>query len=239
MKPIKKEEKAAEVNVNVENRIAISILVGLALLGVVIFGIFKDFDAQGYVDSILRQTFVGDVKVAAQMADETTEEELLVQYEEGIRSFVSSNIIGGVTMSEEMQNQYVELCKDIFKSAKFEVKEAEKLSGKEYKVPVEYQSSDIFKNFSEDVKEEYRQLVQKVDAGEYKGTEEEINAQMQKEFLENTYHLLEAAHKDAKYAEKETMIFTVKKGASDLYTVDEAQVYQFVLKIMGLDEIQD
>lgn len=239
MKLVKKEEKAAEKNVNIQNRIAIAILAGLALLGVVIFGIFRDFDAQGYVDSILKQTFAGDVEAAVQMTDETTEEELLMQYEEGIRSFVSSNITSGVEMSEELQEEYIAVCKDIFKSAKFEVKEAEKISGKEYKVPVEYQTVDTFKKFTVAVGEEYARLVQKVDNGEYKGTEEEINAQMQKEFLENTCQLLAIAHKDAEYAQKETMVFSVKKGQDDLFTIDDEQVYELVVKIMGLDEIQD
>ena len=222
-----------------KNRIVSAIIVGIALIGIVAFWLFRDFDAQGYVNAILAQTFKGDVKVAAEMIEASTEEELAAQYEEGIKSFVAGNITGGVEMSEEMQEQYISLCKEIFASAKFEVKEAEKLSRKEYKVPVEYCTTDIFSKFSEAIKAESQRLLEKVDNGEYKGTVEEINAQMQKEFLENSYQMLETAYEQAECAEKETMIFTVKKGASDLFTVDDAQVYKFVIKIMGLDEIQD
>lgn len=235
----KSDEKVTEKNIKTESRIALAVVIGIALLVVVLFGIFRDFDAQGYVEAILSQTFKGEVESVVEMTKETTEEELLAQYEESIRSFMTSNITGGVEMNEEMQQQYVALCKEIFKSAKFEVKAAEKISRKEYKVPVEYQTSDIFQQFNAAVKAEWDRLVQKVDNGEYKGTEEEISAQMQKEFLENTYQLLETANKEANYSEKETLVFTVKKGTSNLYTINDGQVQELVVKIMGLDEIQD
>lgn len=235
----KNDKKAQEKAVKTESQIAIGIIIALALLGVVIFGLFRDFDAQGYVKAILSQTFKGEVEAVVEMTEETTEEELLVQYEEGIRSFVTSNLTGGVEMSEEMQEQYIELCKEIFASVTYKVKGAEKVSRKEYKVPVEYNSVDIFKTFSESIKEESARLLQKVDSGEYKGTVEEINAQMEKEFLENSYQLLVTAFEQVEQAESETLIFTVKKDDGGLFKVDDAKVHELVIKIMGLDEIQD
>ena len=132
------------------------------------------------------------------------------------------------------------MCKDIFKSAKYEIKEAEKISKKEYKVPVEYRTSDFMKQYAEAVAAEWDKLLKTVDKGsQYSGSQEEILSQMQKDFLENSYQLLEQSYKDAEYAEKETMIFTVRKNVDDLYTIEEGKVHQFIVKIMGLDEIQD
>lgn len=238
MKLVNKEEKTVKTK-KPSNLIVVAILVGVGLLGIVAFGIFRDFDAQEYVDAILQQTFKGNVKTATELTEGTTEEELLAQYEEGIDSFVAGNITGNAEMDDELKEKYVALCKEIFGAAKFEVKEAEKISRKEYKVPVEYYTTNIFAEFTESVNQEVQRLVEKVNQGEYVGTEEEIQEQMQKELSENAYKILEDAYKEAECAEKETMIFTVKKGASDLFTVDDAQVHKFVVKIMGLDEIQD
>ena len=235
----KQDAVVMEKKVKTESRIALAVVLGLALLGIVAFGIFRDFDAQGYVNAILSQTFKGEVKAIVEMTEATTEEQFLEQYEEGIRSFVTSNLTGGVEMSEEMQEQYVTLCKEIFASVTYKIGEAEKVSRKEYRVPVQYSSVDIFQTFSELIKTESDRLLQKVDNGEYKGTVEEINTQMEKEFLENSYQLLVTAYEEAECAESETMIFNVKKDEDGLFVVDDAQVYEFVIKIMGLDENQD
>lgn len=238
MKLTKNEENNVKTQKS-SNLIAAAILVGIGLLGIVAFGIFRDFDAQEYVNAILQLTFKGKAETTAQLTEGTTEEELLAQYEDGIESFVRGYIIGDAKMNEEERARYISLCKEIFNAAKFEVKEAEEISKKEYKVPVEYYATNVFAEFSESVKLEMQRLVEKVNQGGYTGTEEEIQEQMQTEFLENVYQILEKAYQEAECAEKETMMFTVKKGASDLYTVDEAQVHRFVIKIMGIDVIQD
>ena len=179
------------------------------------------------------------VASVASMVEGQTEEELYAQYEEGIESFVVNNITSGVEMDAELQEKYIALCREIFAAMKYDVKEAEKISRKEYQVPVEYQSADIFKNFVTAVSNEYTRLMQKVENGEYQGTLEEINAQMQADYLNNTYELLKTAYEAVQYAGPETMIFTVKEDENGLFTLDEAQIYEFITKIMGLDEIQD
>ena len=62
---------------------------------------------------------------------------------------------------------------------------------------------------------------------------------MQADYLNNTYELLKTAYEAVQYAGPETMIFTVKEDENGLFTLDEAQIYEFITKIMGLDEIQD
>ena len=71
----KNDKKTQEKAVKAENQIAIGIIIALALLGVVIFWLFRDFDAQGYVEAILSQTFKGEVEAVVEMTEETTEEE--------------------------------------------------------------------------------------------------------------------------------------------------------------------
>lgn len=225
-----------------KTKIVIAVVASVAvvvLLAIVGMWVFRDFDAQGYTSAMLDQTFKGKVETAASMVEGQTEEELYAQYEEGIESFVVNNITSGVEMDAELQEKYIALCRGIFAAMKYDVKEAEKISRKEYQVPVEYQSADIFKNFVTAVSNEYTRLMQKVENGEYQGTLEEINAQMQADYLNNTYELLKTAYEAVQYAGPETMIFTVKEDENGLFTLDEAQIYEFITKIMGLDEIQD
>lgn len=212
--------------------------VAIAMITVACSWIFRDFDAQGYVNAVLNQHFQGDISTVSEYVDKTPEE-LTAQYEEGVASFVNNNITSGVEVDEELEQKYIELGKNIFSIMQYSVKEAEKISSKEYNVPVVYQTMNVFPTFIEQVEAESVRIKDKVEAGEYQGTLEEINAQMQEEFLNNAYICLNYAYREVRYEAKETMIFKVTKNEDGLFVIDESQIHEFTSKIMGLDEIQD
>lgn len=232
----KKEEKQSSSNSLLW---AFAGFVAIAMITVLCAWIFRDFDASGYVNAVLDQHFQGEVGMAAQFVEGKTEEELYAQYEEGVLSFVQNNITSGVEVDEELEQKYVELGKDIFMIMQYNVKEAEKIRGKEYNVPVEYQTMNVFPTFIEEVQKEAEKIKEKVNKGEYQGTLEEINAQMQEEFLQNSYICLRHAYREVRYEFKETMIFKVTRNDDGLYVIDESQIHDFTSKILGLDEIQD
>lgn len=236
MSKSKKEEKQSASNSLLW---AFAVFVAIVMLTAVCSWFFRDFEATGYVNAVLDQHFKGDVNSVAEFVDDKTEAELLAQYEEGVISFVQNNITSGVEVPEDLEQKYIELGKDIFLRLKYTVKDAERISRNEYRVPVEYQTMNVFPTFIELVKQESQKIKDKVEAGEYKGTVEEINAQMQEEFLNNAYDCLNQAYEDVTYEEKETMIFTVKKNKDKLFEIEEDQIYDFTTKILGLDEIQD
>lgn len=220
--------------------VALVVLVLIIALGTVAsFGIFRSFDARGYVEAILDQTMKGEVEEALKMTDGTTELALLMQYEEGITSFVQENIISGVEVGEELEEKYKETCKKVFADMKYEVQDVEKISKNEYRVLVTYQASDVFAKFIASTTTEATRLKEKVEDGEYRGTVEEINAQMQKDFLENSYAYFQEAYDTMEYGEEKTMVIKVTKGENGLYELNEAEITQFLVKILGLDEIQD
>ena len=203
-------------------------------------GNFREFDAQGYVEATLNQTLKGEVEAAVEMTEDATEEALLLQYEESIASFVKNSILNNKEVDEELEANYIALCKKLFASMKFEVQEAEKISNEEYRVPVNYQTTDVFQKFVVSVNEEAARLKALAETGdEYRGTLEEINAQMQTDFLNNSYTLLEQAYENMEYGEVETVVFDVKKGENDLYSLSEEEIMQFITKILNLDEKQD
>ena len=207
---------------------------------VVVFGVksLNSFDAQGYVRGILEQNFKGEIKEVSTVVDGQTEETLLQQYEDGIEAFLKNRLMYGVEMDEETEEKYIALCKEIFKTMKYEVKEAEKVGEEKYQVPVEYQTSDVFLKFDTLIAEESARIFAKADKGEYLGTVDEINLQMQQEFLDNSYELLKKANEEAEYGEKETVVIVVEKNEKGLYTMG-TQLNEFVLKITCEDVNQD
>lgn len=211
--------------------IAMGILVGMALM--------RDFDAERYVSVILDQTFQGKVEGATEIIEGVTEEELYQQYEDGVTAFVKNNIISGVEVDAEAEAKFIELGKNIFSSMKYDVVSVEKISREEYDVKVSYQPSDVFLKYIEYVALESQKITDKVEAGEYKGTVDEINAQMESEFLASAYTLLEQAYTDMEFGEAQEMEFIVKVGATELYQLREDELHKLMVKIMRLDEIQD
>lgn len=214
-------------------------IVGIGMLMVVAMGVFRDFDARTYTQVILDQTFKGKVDEEAEIIGESDPDAMLQQYEAGIVSFVRNNIINDVTMSDELTNKYIALAKQIFASMKYEVKEAEKVDKREFLVPVEFQPTDLFTKFTAAVAEESDAMEKKAYQGEYKGSFEEINAQMEEEFLVNCYNRLETLAKEMSFGEKETMKLTVATNEAGNFTLDEQELQQFIQKILGLDAIQD
>ncbi len=233
------EEKKKSTKIKVGIAAAIVAVLGIVAVGIVFLGIFRDFDAQAYTRGILNQTFKGDAKDLVEVIEIEDETALQTQYEQGVQSFVDNNIITDIPMDDELKGKYYELGKTIFNSMRYEVLEAEKINKKEYKVPVEFQSTDIFSQFTKSVKNEEKKLLKKVEKGEYKGTRKEINAQMQAEFLANCYTQLETLSKEMTYGEKSTMTFTVKADDNGSFGLNEQELYDFIVKIMGLDAIQD
>lgn len=220
--------------------IIIGVVVAVIALGAVAFvGMNRDFEADKYVKVILDYTFKGESKDAGEMFDEQALTQMGKQYEDNITAFVEKNITGGIQVDAEMKEKYTSLCKDIFKTMKYNVKKVEKISGDEYKVTVEYQVSNIFGTYMETASQEAGKMLEKVQRGEYQGTQDEINAQMQQETITNDYALLEAAYQNVQYGEKETMTFTVKRDENQAFALDSATLSKFLAKIMALDAKQD
>ena len=209
------------------------------ILGVLaVLGVFHRFNPEGYVKAVLDQSLKGEVKMAAQLMNGTTEETLYKQYEAGITSFVKNSIANGVEMDQELETKYVALCKDIFSAMKYEVKEAKDVEDGGFEVTISYQPSNVFTSFIAKIAEENQRLTEKVENGEYRGTLEEINSQMQKDFLTNAFTLFEECYKTMGYGENETYVFNITKDEQGMYDLDEGQISEFITKILDLDANQ-
>ncbi|HBA64085.1 MAG TPA: hypothetical protein DCZ20_09545 [Lachnospiraceae bacterium] len=220
------------------HRIAV-LAVCLILCAASLTGCEKDFDAQGYVQAVLDQLFQGEVDGAAGIMEDVTKEELREQYEQALAGFVDNNIISGMDVSDAMRADYIEVCRRIFRSMRYNVQSAEKVSKTEYKVSVEISPADVFSRFVEGVKQDSEEILQKARNGEYSGTEEEISAQMQSEFLWHSYELLSTYSEEITYGDKTTVTLRVTAGEDKQFSIDEEELEELKIKILRLDEIQD
>ncbi|MGO5052013.1 hypothetical protein ACTQ6A_05755 [Lachnospiraceae bacterium LCP25S3_G4] len=220
-----------------KSKLVIGILVVICVVAGCI--LLKDFDASGYVEAILEQHFKGNVKKASEIIKGDSKAELEAQYEKGIEQFVEDTLTSGIVLDSSLHEQYIVTCKNIFKSMKYEVKESKKVNKKEYHVTVEYEPVDLFLIFQAAVKQDSQTLIEKANNGEYQGTKEEITQQMQMDFVNNAYKLLEQSYQTMTYGKKETTVFKVTSQDGKKFSLDETALSQFIVDILRLDEIQD
>ena len=121
---------------------------------------------------------------------------------------------------------------------KYEVKETKDAKDGGFEVTISYQPSNVFTNFITKIAEENQRITEKVENGEYRGTLEEINNQMQQDFLTNAYVLFEECFGSMEYGEEETYVFKIVKDGEGMYDLDETQISEFITKILDLDENQ-
>ena len=221
--------------------VVLGIVVSVAVVLLIVFGtlaclgVFRGFNAQGYVSAILDQTIKGNVEVAAEMTEGTTEEALLAQYDAGIESFVKNTLLNKMTIDSELEEKYIALCKKIFAKLDYSVQEAEKVSDDEFHVLVKYRPTNIMNVYVEAVNSEVQRANEKKEKGEYRGTYEEIFAQMTSDTMANAYTALEEAYNNMEFGEEQKVIFNVIKEEDGLYKLEESSITKFLVKILSLD----
>ncbi len=212
------------------------ISVGVALvlfIAIAIFGMFRGFNSEKYVSAVLNQTFKGEVDAVAKMTKDSNPADLRAQYEKGITSFAMNSLAGGVEMEPDLQAKYIALCKEIFADMKYTVIDHEKVDSQSYDVTVEYEPTDIISRFAASMSNVNATLNTRVENGDYRGTREEINEQMKKDFLKEVYSFYEADYENMEYGAKATVVFRVEKSESGLYKMNGQEVAQFIKKILG------
>lgn len=207
-----------------------SLMIGMTACG--------KFDAKGYVQALLDHRFQGDTEKLLKFDKDSEAKKLKEDYEQYIQTF-SQGLTEGLNASREMEDKFYKVCKEIFRSMKYNVIKEEKVSSDEYKVTVEIQPTDIFVKWKSMLKESMAEIQQKSERGEYKGTEEEILQLMLLDITAQSYELLETAYTEASYGEKESVTLTIKKGENKEFAPKEEEISDLITKILRLDAIQD
>lgn len=208
----------------------------LCLMMTMIFTGCRDFDAKGYAQAYLDAMFQGETDALMSFEEGSRKSELEDQYEEYIDGF-SRSLTEGLNLTEPAQVQCILLCEEIFRSARYHAETSEKVSGNEYRVTVEFSPSDVFVKWMEYMEENAADMNERLENGEYQGTEDEIREQVLLDIGAESLELLDTAMMDASYGEEEKMVLTIKKGENGDFSVDEGEIADFTAKIMRLDEI--
>lgn len=220
---------------NVTVTIAV-IVVSIGLLTLVCYRLFGGFNAGKYVSAVCMQILEGNVDNAIKMTRGLTEEKAIEQHEEMVQNFVDNVIASGLDLKKKEKDACVETTKQIFANLKYEVEKEEKISADEYRVTIRYQESDVITKLQTLAKEESALAKKKVDKGEYEGTVEEINKQIQKEFTEKLPSMLDEAYETMTFGKEKTYELVVVKNENGLYSVD---ISEFIVKMMGLSVKED
>jgi len=225
-----------------KNILIISIIgvVFVLAVGLACFSLFRGFSAKKYVTAVLEQHTEGNVGAIVGMTKGLTEDAAKAQYEQTMEGFLNNVIdADSLPLDEEQKKECLDACKAIFKELNYSVGEEKKINGNEYQVTVKYKASDVLVKLKAILEAETARLNAKVEAGEYRGSMEEIDTLMKTEYAVNLASMLKKAAEQMEDGESGTITVIVKKGENGLYSMSGAQISEFLAKIMGLNEKQD
>lgn len=149
------------------------------------------FDASGYMKALLDNSYKNDSTAFVDQKVGTAEQAKEL-YDLGIETELNS-LISGVTLSDELKNEFTTVLQDVYKSVKYTVGEAEKQDDDSYVVEVKYQKMKVFapamEKFQADQQAYTDELSEQVQNGGEYPSEDEIS--------EKVYTMLKDAIKDA------------------------------------------
>ncbi len=149
------------------------------------------FDASGYMKALLDNSYKNDSTAFVDQKVGTAEQAKEL-YDLGIETELNS-LISGVTISDELKNEFTTTLQDVYKSVKYTVGEAEKQDDDSYVVEVKYQKMKVFAPAMEKFQAEQQaytdELSEQVQNGGEYPSEDEISEQV--------YTMLKDAIKEA------------------------------------------
>lgn len=213
----------------------VALLLVAALAAAVLGGCGGSFDASAYVKALMDNSYKGDSSAFVEQ-EVGTKEQAEKLYEEGIDTEMSG-ITTGVQLSEELQGEFRDVLKDVFKNVKYTVGDATKKDNA-YEVEVKYQKMNVFapamETFQADSEAYVAEMTEKAASGEDTPSEEEIN--------EKVYSMLKDAIKGAMgsvtYGDEEST--TVRIELKDkVWTPNEDDLYNLELLLFDSEAVTD
>lgn len=116
------------------------ILVGVLLIST--FTACAKFDASAYVKAILDNSYYNDVTGILEQ-EVGTAEEAAAAYEQGIEAQMNA-MLTGVSISDELYDEYKQFYKELYSSVKYTVGEATEVDDSTIEVVVSYEKMNVF-----------------------------------------------------------------------------------------------
>lgn len=198
----------------------------------------KNLKAAEYVRADLELIFQGETQGAKEFIDASSSD-LEKVYENGVQAFVENylTMTSGTDDDSANVNVYSYYVREIFRTMKYQVGEAEKKDKDTCEVTVAYQPADVFIRFAEKLKTESERIKQEREDGKFTGTEEEQKQAMTEEYVTRSYELLGEAYLEMQYEEEETFTFTVTRNGEDQPQMAENEINEFIERILLLDKL--
>lgn len=200
----------------------------------VLGGCGASFDASGYVKALLDNSYKGD-STAFLEEKVGTKEQAEELYEQGIDTEMKS-ITSQVQLSDELNEEFRGVLKDVFKNVKYTVGEATKGEDGSYEVEVKYQKMNVFapamESFNAASQAYVEEMTEKALNGEETPSEEEMT--------EAVYTMLKDAIKESmenvSYADEESTTIHIEL-VDKVYTPNEDDIYNLELLLFDTDAV--
>lgn len=198
---------------------------------------YKEEDAQKLVQAQLDLRLQGDGEAAAKLDKEKSRSELLLEYEMWIQAIDEVYLTGDMEVDDDLQKLFLELTKEIMQVMRYNVQEVTK-SGEDFEVKVEVAPVDLFECYIPKIEAASKDLTDRVEKGEYEGTDQEIEEQIEGEYLYLSYELLREAFQEMKYEDAVTVTLRVERTEEKEYEVNEDDISKMIMEMLHLDESQ-
>jgi hypothetical protein len=213
----------------------IAILLAAAMLAAILGGC-GSFDASGYIKALLDNSYKNDSTAFVEQKI-GTQEQAKELYESGIDTAMGS-MTSQQQLSDELNEEFEAVVKDVYKSVKYTVGEATKKDDGSYEVEIKYQKMKVFapamENFTTATESYVEEMTEKASNGEDVPSEEEMN--------EATYAMLKDAIKDSlgtiTYEDEATTTVRVEL-VNKVYTPNEEDVYNLEQLLFDIEAVTE
>ncbi len=192
------------------------------------------FDASGYIKALLDNSYKNDSAAFVEQKVGTKEQAENL-YKQGIETALKS-LTSQASLSDELQKEFEEVVKDVYKNVKYTVGESTKNDDGSYNVEVKYQKMNVFAPAMENYNTAYQayleEMTKKAEEGGETPSEDEIN--------EAVFAMLKDAIKEsignAEFSDEETTSIQVQL-VNKVYTPKEDDVYNLERALFDIDAV--
>lgn len=193
------------------------------------------FDASGYIQALLDNSYKNDSTGFVEMKIGTAEEAAKL-YEEGLDSEVKA-LLATADISEEQIEDYRQVFADILASAKYTVGEAKKQDDGSYVVAITYEQMKIFEPAVEEYYTVIGEILDEWTAAALAGEEVASEEEMMEMIMLELKTCLDNALAGVTYGEPETTTITIEL-VDGVYTPKEEDIYSLELKLFDTEAMQ-
>lgn len=195
----------------------------------------KEFDAAGYVKATLDMTMKGETEDYIKFVG-CSEEEALKDYEDTLDEAIEQ--FGALGANEEVLEEYRQFSIDLYKAAKYEVKESKKEKDGSYTVKVEIEKMDVFAKAMEKFGEVAESYVEESVAAALEGGEQLTEEQIQQELYGKLMELYKESLANVTYQEPTTVEVKVSQDEDGIWEIPENEFATLELSLIDIDEME-